>query len=64
MYLPASQAEFVDVQDGLVDIQLDSGPAEKGSPTPPPSFRLLAGSGRFSVHRVPATLFFILQLHS
>ena len=64
MYLPASQADSVGVQDGLIDIQLDSGPAGKGSPTPLPSFLLLAESGCLSVHRVSATLFFILQLHS
>ena len=34
MYLPASQADSVGVQDGLVDIQLDSGDQlKKGSPT-------------------------------
>ena len=65
MYLPLSQADFVGVQDGLVHIQLNSGDQlKKGSLTPPPSFLLLAESGRFSVHRVSATLFCILQLHS
>ena len=39
MYLPASQADLVDVQDGLVDIQFDSGDQQKkGSPTPLLSF--------------------------
>ena len=38
MYLPASQADSMDVQDGLVPIQLDSGDQlKKGSPTPLPS---------------------------
>ena len=32
MYLPASQADSVDVQAGLVPIQLDLGLAEKGVP--------------------------------
>ena len=32
MYLLVSQADSVGVQDGLVDIQLDLGPAEKGVP--------------------------------
>ena len=58
-------ADSVDIQDGLVDIQLDSGnQLKKGSPTPLPSFLLLAESGRFSMHRVSATLFFVLQLRS
>ena len=64
VYLPASQSDSVGFQDGLVDIQLDLGPAEKRSPTPPPSFLLLAESGRFSVHRASAALFFVLQLCS
>ena len=47
MYLPVSQADSVGFQDGLVHIQLDSGDQlKKGSPTPPPSFLLLAESGR------------------
>ena len=38
MYLLASQADSMDVQAGLVPIQLDSGDRlKKGSPTPPPS---------------------------
>ena len=38
MYLPASQADSVDVQAGLVPIQLDSGDRlKKGSPTLLPS---------------------------
>ena len=64
MYLPVSQADFVGVQAGLVDIQLNSGPAEKGSFIPPPPFLLLAESGRFSLHRVSATLFSALQVCS
>ena len=32
MYLPTSQADSVDVHAGLVPIQLDLGPAEKGVP--------------------------------
>ena len=43
VYLPASQADSVGVQNGLVDIQLDSGDQlKKGFPTPLPSFLLLA----------------------
>ena len=57
MYLPASQADSVGFQYGLVDIQLNSGDLlKKRSPTPLPSFLLLVESGRFSVNRVSATL--------
>ena len=39
MYPPVSQADFVGVQDGLVDIKLHSGDQlKKRSPTPLPSF--------------------------